>query len=485
MQIKEWIEKNKENIIRDVCSLVEIPSVSRPGEGGWPFGAACGQVLKKALSLAEENGLETENHENYCGSAVLKGESSEELGLFSHLDVVPEGTGWTKTEPYTPLIMDGWIYGRGSADNKGPAVAALYAMKYFKENQIPLHHTLRQFYGCDEERGMEDIAYYLKYHKPPVFSLVPDAAFPVCCGEKGRYQIICEAMLSDQIISIKGGEGINSVPSHAEIIIKGNIEIPTEPQTESQTKEQPEVQQGIQPVKGSTHTGITVAVSGSNTRITASGLSSHAAKPEAGDNAVTKLAGYLVQNRLLQDQDDRIFRFLADGIADYYGTGLNINCEDEDSGPLTVVGSMAEITEDGSAIRLSMDLRYPVTADTAKIESGLKNAAESCGWKVKKMEHNPSFHMDKESDTVKLLTQICSQVYDRQFEPYCMGGGTYARKLPKAVGYGPGLSYQKKPCEEGHGKGHQPDECMCIENLVKAIEIYIKAILELDKMRFI
>lgn len=437
MQIREWIEKNRDSIIRDVCSLVEIKSVSSPGEGGWPFGTGCRQVLLKALSLAEENGLETENHENYCGSAVLKGESEEELGFFSHLDVVPEGNDWTKTNPYEPLVADGWIYGRGSADNKGPAVAALYTMKYFKENGISLRHTLRQFYGCDEERGMKDMGYYLKAHKPPVFSLVPDAAFPVCCGEKGRYQIVCEARISNDILSVKGGEGINSVPAHAEISLKGK-------------------------------------------KVTADGKAAHAAKPETGDNAIVKLSGLLVQNHLLGEADETVFRFLWEGLSDYNGSGLHISCEDEDSGPLTIAATMIEHTE--GVMRLFLDLRYPVTADTEMIESGFKNTAEHYGWNVIKMDHNPSFYMDKEDETVKLLTEICSRVYGRKFEPYCMGGGTYARKLPNAVGYGPGLSYQKKPCEDGHGKGHQPDECVCIENLVNAVEIYIHAIMELDKL---
>ena len=122
------------------------------------------------------------------------------------------------------------------------------------------------------------------------------------------------------------------------------------------------------------------------------------------------------------------------------------------------------------------------SGDGRKLEEQFCRAAAGYGWTVSVTEQNPGFYLDKDDNIVGLLTGICKEVYGKEFEPYCMGGGTYARKLPKAVGYGPSLSDQKKPCQEGHGKGHQPDECVCIDNLLNAVEIYVKAILELDKI---
>lgn len=443
MEISQWIEKNREQLIQDICTLVSVRSVSSHDSANSdstsdaPFGDGCKNVLETALELAKNYGLKTENHEGRCASALLPGKTSRELGIFSHLDVVPEGNGWEVTSPYEPIIKDGWIYGRGSADNKGPAVSALYALRYLKENGITLNHTVRQFYGCDEENGMLDIEYYLSHHTAPDFSLVPDAAFPVCHGEKGRFTVTLEAPVSHNIEIFEGGEGKNSVPSGARLRLVGS------------------------PVT-----------------LTSQGAASHAASPEKGINAITLLARFSVDHGLVEGNDLRIFKFLSDALNDFYGSKLQIDCEDSYSGKLTVTATCLEYKE--GTLTLTLDIRYPVTANPTKIETSLQTSALSYGWNTISIEHNPSFFLSPDSPIIRSLTNICQESYQRVFEPYCMSGGTYARKLPNAVGYGPGLSYQKKPCPEGHGRGHQPDECVCIDNLIHAVEIYIRALIMLD-----
>lgn len=175
-----------------------------------------------------------------------------------------------------------------------------------------------------------------------------------------------------------------------------------------------------------------------------------------------------------------LFSFPAECFRDNYGTGLGISFCDEQSGPLTAVVSMAEILD--SRLCFMVDIRYSVTADADELEKKLRQKAESRGWRAEVTEKNPAFYRDYEDRIVKELVQICSSVYGRHLPPYCMGGGTYARKLGEAVGYGPGLNFQVKPCPPGHGRGHQPDECICIDNLVKAVEIYIKALKRLDEI---
>lgn len=455
--VRRWIESKREDIITDVIKLVKIPSVSEKGNDNSPFGKGCKHVLREMLTLAENYGLEVENHEDYCGSAVLKGKEENELGLFSHLDVVPEGIGWEITSPYDPVMKDGWIYGRGSADNKGPAIAALYTLRYFLEHNIVLKHTLRQFYGCDEERGMEDINYYLDKHQEPCFTLVPDVEFPVCCGEKGRIGISFQAKFSNEILSISGGEGKNIVPKEAKAMIKGD-EISLRPLPET----------------------ITAAFGEGVTLLTASGKSGHAGKPEGTVNAIRILVEYLCHSSTILKETDQVkLAFLKEIFSDSYGEELGISCEDGVSGKLTAAGTLISMEND--IITIYVDIRYPVTFSGEKIIKKLEERASMYGFCCTVEENNTGYYLDENDVIIRELTKICTKVYQREFEPYCMGGGTYARKLANAVGYGPGLSDQKKPCKDGHGKGHQPDECVCIDNLLNAVEIYIGAIQYLDE----
>ena len=178
MDVKEWVLSQRENMLDTAMELMKIRSVSEPGTREHPYGEGCAMVLDKALEIGKQMGFETENHDYCCGSILMPGRTGQEIGIFVHLDVVHEGNGWT-TEPYKPVIKDGWLYGRGSADNKGPAAAALYSMKYLKEQEVPLEHTIRLYLGCSEERGMEDIEYYTSHYPAPEFSFTPDASFPV------------------------------------------------------------------------------------------------------------------------------------------------------------------------------------------------------------------------------------------------------------------------------------------------------------------
>lgn len=456
MNVRTWIEDKREQLIQDIGALVAIPSVSSPGEGGFPFGSGCRCVLDKTLTMAAEYGLQTENCEDYCGTAWLAGTGGQEIGIFSHLDVVPEGDGWTITQPYHPIVRDGWLYGRGSADNKGACVASMYALAYLKESGTVLNHTIRQFYGCDEERGMEDIAYYLRDHEAPEFSMVPDGAFPVCYGEKGRYRLKCGAEFSHRILCVSGGEGENSVPRHAKILLQGIVE-------------------GL-----SAADHISVTRKDGNTYVEASGLAAHASMPQRGISALYILSDYLLKSDCLRGRDREGMEYLHRLCRDFTGGSFGLAWEDEDSGELTMVAS--KLTWKEGKATLYLDIRYPVSADSERIMAGLERQFEDSVWDILSVQHSPAFVREKEDPAIKALTQISNRIQGAQLPPYCMSGGTYARKLPRAVGYGPGVWGQKKPCAEGHGYGHQPDECVSIDYLMDAVEIYVEAILTLDKL---
>lgn len=191
----EWIEKHIDEMVRDICKLSEIPSVSVKTENpDMPFGQACLDALHAALDLGKSMGFEPFNHENYCGTILWKGESDTEIGFFGHADVVPAGNGWTCCQPFEPVVKDGILIGRGVSDNKGSFMTALYALRYLKEQGYKPKHSFRFYFGCDEEKGMSDLQYYTEHYKEPAFSIVPDVMFPVCNGERVFWNLMQSAL---------------------------------------------------------------------------------------------------------------------------------------------------------------------------------------------------------------------------------------------------------------------------------------------------
>ena len=174
-------------LVEAISRLVRIRSVREEPQPGMPFGPGPAAALAEALKLAGELGFATKNYDNYVGAVDLNDKDTA-LHILCHLDVVGEGTGWTVTEPYEPKEVDGMLYGRGTDDDKGPAVAALLAMQAVRDLGVPLKHNARLLLGTDEESGSSDIEYYYgkEPYAPCTFS--PDGEFPVINIEKGSYK---------------------------------------------------------------------------------------------------------------------------------------------------------------------------------------------------------------------------------------------------------------------------------------------------------
>ena len=141
-KIEAYMEAHKQEMIDDICTLCRINSEKMAYSEGKPFGEGTFAALQMALSMAERYGFSITNYDNYVGTADLN-DGERQLDILAHLDIVPAGEGWTVTEPFEPVVKDGKLYGRGTADDKGPAVAALYAMRAVKELGIPVKKNVR------------------------------------------------------------------------------------------------------------------------------------------------------------------------------------------------------------------------------------------------------------------------------------------------------------------------------------------------------
>lgn len=221
LQLEQWISTQEEQMRKDIAALIKIPSVADLQEAvpGAPYGKKCREALEQMCALGQREQMETEDIDGHC-LTITAGKGTVEIGIWNHLDVVPEGRGWTYP-PYMCTEKDGYLIGRGVQDNKGPAVAVLYAMKYCREKGMLNNIKVRQILGCREESGMTDVEYYLKHKKAPEYSFVADCGFPVCCGEKGHCNVSMETVnAAEGILEFDGGTAPNSVPPFARAVIK-------------------------------------------------------------------------------------------------------------------------------------------------------------------------------------------------------------------------------------------------------------------------
>jgi succinyl-diaminopimelate desuccinylase len=215
----------KQDIITAIQACIQIKSVKdvEHAAPGAPFGPGIQEGLEWILALGEKFGFTVKNVEGYAGHIEMG--SGDLLGILGHIDVVPEGEGWS-VPPFSATIKDGKIFGRGALDDKGPSLAALFAMKAIIDAQIPLNKRVRLIIGTDEESGWADMDYYFSKEEVPQIGFAPDAEFPVIHAEKGILHLELSKSYSTafpHLVRIHGGERANVVPDYCEVTLKGIV----------------------------------------------------------------------------------------------------------------------------------------------------------------------------------------------------------------------------------------------------------------------
>lgn len=448
MEIKEYLENNLENIKSDLARLIKIPSISVEKEDGYPFGKECGRVLEEFLRIAEERGFTAKNYDYYAGSADLFPQGEADLGILAHLDVVPvTEKNWT-LPPFELTEREGRFYGRGAIDDKGPLLAAMWAMKAVKECGFKLKSNIRLIAGCSEETGSEtDIEEYLKREKMPKHVFTPDAEFPIITTEKGMIRFTFGGKIeTDSIIGIAGGTVVNAVPSDVTAVLKGKVSLPL--------KE-----------------GITSEFKDNNTVVYCKGKSAHASTPKSGKNAFTELLTFLLSLDAMTDKDKALAKALLTLFphGETNAASLGLAAKD-DSGETTCVFSIIDY-RDGQ-LTAKADMRFPVSLTKAKCSEKIKNAVENAGFELMGILGSEPHSADKNSDFVKALLGAYSEVTGKPSFCKAIGGGTYVHNIEGGVAFGVETEGQ-----DNHM--HGDDEWIGISDLLTAGEIFAEAIVRI------
>ncbi|MBR6384650.1 MAG: Sapep family Mn(2+)-dependent dipeptidase [Ruminococcus sp.] len=427
MELKQYFQEHKQEMVDFLRELISVRSVQNEPSEGFPFGKKPAKALNIMLDRCRQEGFAVENVENYVGTAVFNN-AELKLGILCHLDVVPEGDGWTgdpyvlRYEPDTDKLI-----GRGAIDDKGPSVAAFFALKAIKDLNIKLKSGVQLIFGTNEENGSADLAYYRKNHEFPPCVFTPDGEYPVINGEKGMLRVYFSADFKDNIInSIKAGTVINAVPN-----------------------------------KCTTTCGFEAFFY--------EGKSAHASTPEKGENAITKfLAEYS------KEFNNELLLNLAELFPhnEFDGKSCGLGFSDEISGKMTCVLSMLN-TENGK-LKGGIDIRFPLDRTKDEIIKILKEKIESAGFEITSYEGAEPHITDENSPFVQTLLNVYERVTGEKGYCIAIGGGTYVHEIEGGVAFGAEFPNQD-------GNMHGADEFITLENLLKNAEIMAEAIIEICK----
>lgn len=460
MNLDQQIDSMKEEIIAAIQACIQIKSVkdleqARPKA---PFGPGIQEALDWTLALGETFGFTVKNVDGYAGHIEMG--SGDLVGILGHLDVVPEGDGWS-VPPYSAAISEGKILGRGALDDKGPTLTALFAMKAIKDAGIPLNKRVRLILGTDEESGWEDMDYYFKKEEVPQIGFAPDAEFPLIHAEKGILHLKLSKTLAQpfkHFVRVQGGERANVVPDLCEVTLK---EIPEEVVAKHlQSFSFPENVSGK----------LNSQVNKGEVSLTFRGVGAHGSLPQSGKNAIFYALKFLQDLPLTREEECLLNYILKHPGGGFYGEGFDIAFRDEPSGQLSLNLGIIDLTL--ANISFVLDIRYPVTYKLEDILPAIEKISRIEQFEIEILSHQPSHHVSKDSDLVQSLLKAYADVTGLEPFAFAIGGGTYAKALPQGVAFGPVFPGEPEVI-------HCADEYISIDHLLLTTKVYAQAILNL------
>ncbi len=449
--INQIIEEKRGDMIDTLRRWIAQPSLKAPAEANAPFGPAVAQALTLALNDAKALGFETRNVDFYAGDVRMGPLGVDPLAILVHLDIVPVGDGWT-ADPFGGEVAGDRIYGRGTSDDKGPAVAAMYAMLAVKLAGVPLKREVRLILGCDEESGMEDMAYYREHADIPRTGFSPDASYPIINTEKGLLfmELRAKAALDGlKVIRFNVGERHNVIPGSATALIEGDADLCDR----------------INRLAREMTLDVEATVEAGAVKLTATGINGHAAYPEGARNAIGEM---LLMLRALGVTGP--LKTLADTIGmEYNGESLNVACSDHTSGALTC--NLGVIRYDANGLYAELDFRFPLLANGERIAKTVQAAlGDDIDAKVAGLKQ--PHHVAPTSPLVTALLNAYHEETGRPRECVATGGGTYARCLAEGVAFGASFP-------EDEDVAHQANEYMSLDVMMQNARIIARAIVGL------
>lgn len=440
--ISDFIDTHKSEMTEHLANLINIPSVRSKSKPQMPYGENNFKAQKYIQNLIESMGLETENFENRITIASINKKETK-LGILSHLDVVDVNAENWHTNPFEATVKNNMIYGRGAYDDKGSAIAALYALYALNELKIPLKYGVKLYFGSDEECGSSDLKCYLKQNTLPQHIFTPDSHFPVGISESGLIRLSGKTSYkSDNVISAKSGSQANIIPDNAIVKIKNTSKISI-----------------VKILSSINNIQYDISEQDSVFTVKIYGKSAHASRPDSGVNAA------LAALKLLAAVDDGLFSELYNLFPEnkLYGEGFGFSKE-----KLTL--SFTVMNYENGQFEFQTDSRVALTESSS---NAAKVIIEKLPSETEILRLNEPHSVPSSSYIVQTLMSVYKAHTGRCDEPYGMSGLSYAHGIPNAVVFGARLP------DDGSGGAHGSDECFNLDTMTQAAKMFADAIIRI------
>jgi len=406
------------------------------------------------------------------------------LGLVVHGDVQPvEASHWS-FPPFAGTVKDGAVIGRGAADDKGPLVQALLAMKSLELSGAKRTHTIRLLIGSDEESGSADITAYLKEHKAPDYTLVLDSAFPVVVGEKAWNALWVQTAPGERsgrtepytVARLSAGLSPSIVPDMASLDLAWKADAADWKPLMARL--------AAKPLPAGTH--LKLQADGGVLHVTTTGKAAHGGvNLEGGRNALMALAD-VMKDELPSGGADDLLAFARQAGSDLYGDGLGLTENDPLWGRAAVnvamAGPSAQIIKMGApmpeAWSLVINIRTPPPLFGKPLETRLMTQVAAFNAKTGATLAGGGFFLDTptvfdpQSKLVKRLMADYAKATGERQAPAISGGGTYAKRLPNSIAFG--MWFPGKPYP-----GHDVDEKVPVADLERGEKVLIETLADL------
>ncbi|MGI6252256.1 MAG: dipeptidase PepV, partial [Aminivibrio sp.] len=425
--LAEKVNGIKDDLVAAIQESLRIRSVGEDPAEGAPYGEGPRKALDWTLDFAAKMGFRTKNVDNVAGWAEM-GAGDEMVAVLGHLDVVPEGKGWT-VDPWGGELKDGMVWGRGVLDNKGPVMTALFAAKALFDAGLKLKRRVRIIFGTNEERGSSCMKRYVELGEElPVTGFTPDADYPIINAEKGiiTYTLSMPFAPSGdmKIISLEGGVAANVVMAEVTAVME-------DPRPECRAR----ILAAAGAWKGPEGSSLSASEEGERVTLLMKGRPAHGSTPEKGINALACLADFMKEVRLKGEQGEFFSAFNSRVGFETDGKSLAVAMEDEVSGPLTAC--VGVVKAEKGRVSFTINMRYPVTAKEQDITGPFEETFRGADMAVESVSKSLPLYMPPESRLIKALQKVYAEETGQEATLLAIGGGTYAKTMPNVVAFGP------------------------------------------------